>query len=57
MHQPDDPGPPDPDDWDPTGYYRRKAKKADAMIPYLAWMFAAGLIIVSGVLAWRVFVN
>lgn len=46
--QPKDYAEPDPehDEWDPTGYYRRKAERHAEMEPLLAWLFAAtGLIV------------
>ena len=43
MHQPDDPGPPD----DPTrDYYDRKMRHREEMLRPLAWLFAAGLVMV-----------
>lgn len=49
MHQPDDPGPgplDDPDPFDPTGYYARKAKHRAEMIPYLAGLVVLAVVIV-----------
>ena len=57
MNQPDDPGVPGSQDWDPSGYYEQKAKKADAMILHLTWFVVIGLVIVSSVLAWHTFTN
>ena len=37
---------PDPDDWDPTGYYARKAEKAEEILPWLAGLFIASIVIV-----------
>lgn len=34
------------DDWDPTGYYARKARHRAEMIPYLAGLYVAGAVIV-----------
>ncbi len=34
------------DDWDPTGYYRRKAKHRAEMIPYLVGLWVALVVIV-----------
>lgn len=49
MHQPDDPGPDpldDPDPFDPTGYYARKAEHRAEMIPYLAGLVVALVVLV-----------
>ena len=35
------------DDHDPTGYYERKMKRVEEVLPYLAWIFAALLVMVS----------
>ena len=32
-----------PDDYDPTGYYRRKEKHRAEMLPLLAWVWILGL--------------
>lgn len=53
MRQPDDPGP--DIDYDPTGYYARKAKHREEMLPLLGVCFALGLVCVCLALAWQVF--
>lgn len=40
----------DPDPFDPTGYYRRKAERNAEMEPYLAWIFVAGIVMIVVVL-------
>ncbi len=35
-----------PEDYDPTGYYRRKAEHREEMIPALAWLYVAGLAMI-----------
>jgi hypothetical protein len=52
MHQPDDPG---LDDYDPTGYYERKTKHREEMLPLLGICFALGLVCVCIALAIQVF--
>ncbi len=37
----------DPDPFDPTGYYRRKAEHRAEMYPYLGWLFVAGLVMIA----------
>ncbi len=56
MNQPDDPGigPLDePDPFDPTGYYARKAKHREEMLPYVGACIVASVLIVCGVMLWR----
>jgi len=43
------------DDPDPTGYYERKTKHREEMLPLLAWVFGAGLVCLVLAAAWNVF--
>jgi hypothetical protein len=55
VRQPDDPGPDpldDPDPFDPTGYYARKAKHRAEMLPYLVAIWIIGVVIVAGAVIW-----
>lgn len=36
----------DPDDWDPSGYYARKTKHREEMLPYIGGLFVASVVIV-----------
>lgn len=45
MRQPDDPG---LDDYDPTGYYERKTKHREEMLPLLGVCFILGILCVIG---------
>lgn len=53
MMQPDDPGPEERND-DPTGYYDRKMKKREEVLPFLAWIYIAVLVIIAGLIFWNV---
>lgn len=46
IEQPKDYAEPVEDDWDPTGYYRRKAEHRAEMIPYLCVLFVAGIVMI-----------
>lgn len=43
------------EDHDPTGYYERKQKHREEMLPYLAAMFVAALACVVVAWAWSFF--
>lgn len=43
----------DPDPFDPTGYYARKAKHREEMLPLLGWMFVAAAILGALGLVWE----
>jgi len=45
VKQPEDPDV--DDDWDPTGYYRRKAERNEEMIPVLGWFFAGSIVMIG----------
>lgn len=39
-------------DHDPTGYYERKARKNDEMMPYMMWIAALAFLIIVGRTVW-----
>jgi len=41
------------DEYDPTGYYERKRIHREEMLPLLAWIWGAGLLIVAAVTIWE----
>lgn len=43
----------EPDPFDPTGYYARKAKHRAEMLPFLAAMWGICILVVAGAVIWH----
>jgi len=43
-----------PDPFDPTGYYDRKLKRAEEVLPYLAWAWVIFVVMVAATFIWNV---
>ena len=52
LHQPRDYAPPERDEYDPTGYYWRKQKHREEMLPYVAACIVAGIACVLVAVVW-----